>query len=105
MMKYFSPDEAPGVERMITYEEFVKALRLPLEGRRLNIVKEAWCKIAGDLSVSQITWGQFKACYSEPEHLPRFADTFEIEDADESTVTMDMFRDLYADLSMATFND
>jgi hypothetical protein len=45
-MKYHnrsSRDEPQN--RLVDYESFVKMLRLPLTGRRLDIVKEAFSKI------------------------------------------------------------
>jgi hypothetical protein len=40
---------------MIEYKKFVDGLRLPLEGRRLGIVKEAFCKINSEEGAQAFT--------------------------------------------------
>jgi hypothetical protein len=43
-MKFYNCSNDHRV-KMIDYQGFVNGLRLPLEGRRLGIVKEAFCKV------------------------------------------------------------
>jgi hypothetical protein len=47
--------------KLIDYEKFVSGLRLPLEERRLGIVRAAWASIASDIEAECITMAQAKA--------------------------------------------
>ena len=49
--------------KMIDYDRFVCGLRLPLEGRRLGIVKEAFGKINSEEGAQAFTMAQAKACF------------------------------------------
>ena len=47
-MKHYDGGEGEALkERLVAYEPWLKELRVPLEGRRLAIVKQSFALIAG----------------------------------------------------------
>jgi len=67
---------------MIDYEKFVCGLRLPLEGRRLGIVKEAFCKINSEAGAEAFTMAQAKACFKF-ENFEMWAEGIELPSNDD----------------------
>lgn len=49
--------------KMVDYEKFVCGLRLPLEGRRLGIVKEAFAIINPEAGAEALTMAQAKVVF------------------------------------------
>lgn len=88
--------------RLIDYVAFVNALRLPLEGRRKDIVKQAFDQIGGG---DAVTVGQAKACFAY-EEFDKFCELMGVSAVDEgSPITWDAFNEFYADISMSSFDD
>jgi len=95
-----------GTERqpLICYKSFVNGLRMPLEGTRLAVVKEAFCKINGEPGAQCFTIAQAKAAFSYDE-FDKWCQAIEVSQNDDEVVTWDMFSDFYADISMCMFDD
>ena len=68
--------------KMIDFEKFVCGLRLPLEGRRLGIVRAAWASVAPDTEAQCITMAQAKAGFKY-EDFQMWADGIELENTDD----------------------
>ena len=61
MKQYNVAAKSDPKDRLIDYMAFAKALRRPLEGRRLGITEAAWKKCAGDaneMTVSKANMGE-----------------------------------------------
>lgn len=86
------------------YCAFVNALRLPLEGRRLNIVKRAFCKINPEEGAECFTIGQARGCFAY-EQFEKWCQAIQCGETDDEVVTWDKFCEFYADISMTIFND
>ena len=105
MMKYHnksSRDEPKN--RLVDYESFVKMLRLPLKGRRHDIVMEAFCKINSEPEAQAFTVAQAKDAFAY-EEFDKWCQAIEVPEAEGEIVTMEQFSDFYADISMAVFED
>ena len=90
--------------RLIDYTAFVNALRLPLEGRRLDIVKQSYDQIGGGAG-GDVTVGQAKGCFAY-EEFDKFCELMGVPCGDDAAViTWDAFSEFYADISMASFDD
>lgn len=90
--------------RLIDYEAFVKMLRLPLKDRRLDIVKEAFCKINQEPGAQCFTVAQAKDAFAY-EEFDRWCQAIEIPCVDDEIVQWEQFCEFYADISMAVFED
>ena len=102
-MKFYNRGEEKN--KLIDYAAFVRGLRLPLAGRRLDMVKQAFAKIAGGEATGCVTVGQAKAAFAY-EEFDKFCELMEVPAADDACpLTWEMFADFYADISMATFDD
>jgi len=89
--------------RLIDYTTFVNALRLPLTGRRLEIVKQAYGQIGG--GSPDVTVGQAKAAFAY-EEFDKFCELMGVPAGDEgAAITWEAFQEFYADISMASFDD
>lgn len=63
-MKFYNVSSRDDVkDRLIDYAAFVKGLRIPLTGRRLDIIQDVWVKIAGDLSAESTTVAKAKEAF------------------------------------------
>ena len=95
-----------GTERqpLVDYKAFVNGLRLPLEGTRMAVVKEAFCKINCEPDATCFTVAQAKEAFSYDE-FDKWCQAIEVPENDIEVVTWDMFSDFYADISMAMFDD
>lgn len=88
--------------RLIDYVAWVNALRLPLEGRRKEIVRQAFDRIGGGDSV---TVGQAKGCFAY-EEFDKFCELMGVPASDEGAcITWEAFCEFYADISMSSFDD
>ena len=54
---------ADSRSRLVDYASFVKSLRLPLEGRRAQITREAFCAINPEEGAECFTIAQAKAAF------------------------------------------
>jgi len=89
--------------RLIDYTAFVNALRIPLCGRRLDIVKQAYCQIGGGSACCTV--GQAKAAFAY-EEFDKFCELMGVPGGDEAAaITWEAFAEFYADISMASFDD
>lgn len=89
---------------MVDYEAFVKMLRLPLKDRRLEIVREAFCKITQEPSAECFTVAQARDSFAY-EEFPQWCQAIEVPEADGEIVTWEQFCEFYADISMAVFEE
>ena len=104
-MKYHnrsSRDEPQN--RLVDYEAFVKMLRQPLTGRRLDIVKEAFTKINSEPGAQAFTVAQAKDAFAY-EEFDKWCQAIEVPEVEDEIVTMEQFSDFYADISLAIFED
>ena len=63
-MKYYNVSSRSDVkDRLIDYSAFVQGLRIPLTGRRLDIIQDVWVRIAGDLSAETTTHDKAKEAF------------------------------------------
>jgi hypothetical protein len=88
-MKYHnrsSRDEPQN--RLVDYESFVKMLRLPLTGRRLDIVKEAFCKINSEPAAEAFTVAQAKDAFAY-EEFDKWCQAIEVPEAETEIVTFE----------------
>jgi hypothetical protein len=81
LMKFYNCSNSHKV-KMIDYQGFVNGLRLPLEGRRLGIVKEAFSKVNPEAGAMALTMAQAKACFKY-ENFEMWADGIELPSADD----------------------
>mgnify|MGYP000099395261 CR=1 FL=1 len=105
LMKYHnrsSRDEPQN--RLVDYEAFVKMLRQPLTGRRLDIVKEAFTKINSEPGAQAFTVAQAKDAFAY-EEFDKWCQAIEVPEVEDEIVTMEQFSDFYADISLAIFED
>ena len=73
-MKFYNVSSKSGVkDRLIDYTAFVNGLRIPLTGRRLDIIQQVWARIAGDPSAEGTTVGKAKEAFKY-EDFQTFAD-------------------------------
>jgi len=104
-MKYYNVSSRSDVkDRLIDYHAFVKGLRIPLTGRRLEIIQDVWARIAGDSSAQTTTVAKAKEAFKY-EDFSSFCEAVGCEDKDEATFTQQAFMDLQADFSMTIFDD
>ena len=104
-MKYHnksSRDEPAN--RLVDYEAFVKMMRLPLKDRRLDITKEAFCKITGEPEAQCCTVAQAKEAFAY-EEFDKWCAAIEVAHADGEIITWEQFCDFYADISLVIFDD
>lgn len=104
-MKYHnksSRDEPQN--RLVDYEAFVKMIRLPLKDRRLDIVKEAFCKITCEPEAQCFTVAQAKEAFAY-EEFDKWCAAIEVASADGEIVSWEQFCDFYADISLVVFDD
>lgn len=90
--------------RLVDYEAFIKMLRLPLTGRRLDIVKDAFCKINPEQGAEGFTVGQAREAFAY-EEFDKWCQAIEVPEQDGEIVMWEQFSDFYADISMAVFED
>jgi|TARA_B110001450_G_C17494256_1_gene429646 hypothetical protein len=68
-MKYYNVASRTDVkDRLIDYTAFVQGLRLPLTGRRLEIIQDVWVRIAGDLSAESTTHEKAKEAFKYEDY-------------------------------------
>jgi hypothetical protein len=98
-------------ERLFKYSEWVDSLRIPLEGRRLAIVRAAFSKITGKdcrggpCGASTMTVGQAKENFSF-EGFAEWCSMIGANASDEAaTITCTGLVRFYGDISMAVFDD
>ena len=92
-------------EKLLNIDSFVKSLRVPLEDRRLKIVKEAFAKINSEQGAEAFTVAQAKAAFAF-EEFEQWLSAMEIPGAtDDHVVAWQQFSDFYADISMTVYND
>ena len=88
--------------RRMDYAAWVEDLRLPLEGRRLQITNAAFDRLGGGDS---ITCAQAKEAFAF-EGFDAWCAAIGIDQADENaSITRDQFLAFYADISMGCFED
>jgi len=88
--------------RLIDYAAFVSALRIPLEGRRLAVVKQAFDQIGGG---DAVTVGAAKGCFAY-EEFDKFCELMGCPSGDDAAcITWEAFCEFYADISMSSFDD
>lgn len=87
----------------VDYAAWVQSLKMPLTGRRLLIVQEAWAKLNSEKSDS-ISVGQARASFGF-EVFPKWCEMIGVEDKDDASISCQQFMDFYADVSMAVFDD
>ena len=99
-MKFYNK----GTERnpLVDYSAFVNGLRIPLEGKRLGVVRQAFDKMSN--GASQITVGQARVCFSYDD-FEKWCDAMECSAADGTVVSWQKFSDFYADISMVMIDD
>jgi hypothetical protein len=90
--------------RLIDYEACVNMMRLPLKGRRLEIVQEAFAKINPEPEAQCITVAQAKATFAY-EEFDKWCDAIEVAQVDGEIIQWPQFCDFYADISLAIFED
>lgn len=104
-MKFYNVSSKSDVkDRLIDYPAFVQGLRIPLTGRRLEIIQDVWVKIAGGLSADTVTVGKAKEAFKFDD-FTTFCQAVGCEDKEEATFTQQAFMDLQADFSMTIFDD
>ena len=104
-MKYHnksSRDEPQN--RLVDYEAFVKMMRLPLKGRRHDIVREAFGKITGEPEAQCCTVAQAKEAFAY-EEFDKWCAAIEVACADAEIISWEQFCDFYADISLVIFDD
>lgn len=74
--------------KLIDYASFVASLRLPLEGRRAEIVKDAFCTINSEEGATCFTIAQAKAAFKY-EEFARWCDAIEVANTDDQVVTLE----------------
>ena len=102
IMRHYN--KAEGRVHLVDYAAFVNGLRLPLEGRRLNIVRLAFSKINPEAGAEAITVGQARGCFAY-EQFEKWCQAIEVGETDDEVVTWDKFCEFYADISMTIFKD
>ena len=104
-MKFYNVSSRSDVkDRLIDYTSFVNGLRIPLTGRRLEIMQDVWARIAGDLSAESTTVAKAKEAFKY-EDFASFCTAIGVEEKDEASFTKQAFMDVQADLSMTVFDD
>ena len=104
-MKFYNVSSRSDVkDRLIDYTAFVNGLRIPLTGRRLDIIQDVWVRIAGDSSAESTTAGKAKEAFKF-EDFSSVCSALGCEDKEDATFTKQAFMDLQADFSMTVFDD
>jgi hypothetical protein len=103
-MKYYNVSSRTDVkDRLIDYTAFVQGLRIPLTGRRIEIIQDVWVRIAGDLSAETTTHEKAKEAFKYEDYAG-FSDALGSKEG-ETTFTKQAFMELQADFSMTIFDD
>lgn len=91
---------------MVDYDAFVRGLRLPLGGRRLQIVERAFCAVgcSGDKKCESVTVAQARAAFKY-EEFDKFCELMGVSSDDASQVPWSAFCEFYSDISMVSFED
>jgi len=89
---------------MIDYTAFVDGLRMPLEGARLSVVKEAFAKINSEPGAECFTVAQAKTAFSYDE-FDKWCEAIGCKCVDGEIVSWTQFCNFYEDISMTIFND
>ncbi len=93
-MKFYNVSSRSDVkDRLIDYTAFVNGLRIPLTGRRLEIIQDVWVKIAGDLSAESTTVGKAKESFKF-EDFSSVCSAMGVEEKDDATFSQQAFMDL-----------
>jgi len=95
-----------GTERdqRICYRSFIEGLRLPLAGQRLQIVEQAFRKIAEHDDAQCFTVRQARDHFAF-EEFDKWCDAIELPNSDSEIVSWETFRDFYADISLTIYED
>ena len=91
--------------RLMRYADWIKDLRVPLEGRRLDIVNNAFNRMAGSADAACFTVAAAKECFGF-EGFDQWCTAIEVDCAnEEATVSRADFQLFYSDISMGCFED
>ena len=101
-MKAYNANDSAR-HRLMKYRDWVHDLRVPLEGRRLDIVNNAFKNISG--GGETFTIPQAKECFAF-EGFDEWCKAIEVfDEGQDQTISRADFNLFYADISMGCFDD